>query len=87
MARIVFITLLFDAVGSYDDKSWVAVEIIRMPRILLVTICGMGLALSGAAMQGVFRNPLVGPEIAGGPKKSAITQKGKSLIDRALVFQ
>ncbi|WP_412772430.1 iron chelate uptake ABC transporter family permease subunit [Nitrobacter sp.] len=65
VARIAFTTLPFDAVGSYDDKSLVVVEIIRMPRIPLVTICGMGLALSGAAMQGVFRNPLVGPEIAG----------------------
>jgi iron complex transport system permease protein len=65
VARIVFTTLPFGAVGSYEDKSWVAIEIIRMPRILLVTSCGMGLALSGAAMQGVFRNPLVGPEIAG----------------------
>jgi hypothetical protein len=65
VARIVFTTLPFDAVGSYEDKSWVAVEIVRMPRILLVTICGMGLALSGAVLQGVFRNPLVDPEIIG----------------------
>jgi iron complex transport system permease protein len=43
----------------------VVVEVIRLPRILLSTLCGMGLALSGAAMQGLFRNPLVGPEIAG----------------------
>ncbi|EAQ34326.1 ABC transporter permease protein [Nitrobacter sp. Nb-311A] len=65
VAQIVFTTLPFNTVGSYDDKSWVAVEIIRMPRVLLVTICGMGLALSGAVLQGVFRNPLVGPEIIG----------------------
>jgi iron complex transport system permease protein len=43
----------------------VVVEIIRLPSILVVTLAGMGLALSGAAMQGVFRNPLVGPEVAG----------------------
>ncbi len=60
-----FTTVPFDATGDYADKPWVVTEIIRMPRILLVTICGMGLALSGATMQGVFRNPLVGPEIAG----------------------
>lgn len=65
VVRIVFTTNPFDAVGSYEDKAWVSVEIVRMPRILLVTICGMGLALAGAAMQGVFRNPLIGPEIAG----------------------
>lgn len=36
-----------------------------MPRILGVVLCGMGLAMAGGAMQGVMRNPLVGPEIAG----------------------
>ena len=33
---------------------------VRMPRILLALLSGAGLALSGATMQGVFRNPLVG---------------------------
>ncbi len=65
VARIVFTTFPFNATGDYTNAPWVVVEIVRMPRILLVTLCGMGLAMSGAAMQGVFRNPLVGPEIAG----------------------
>src|SRR5262249_30759989 len=37
----------------------------RMPRILLAALSGAGLALCGAALQGLFRNPLVGPEVAG----------------------
>lgn len=49
----------------YADKAWVVIEVVRMPRVLGVTLCGMGLAIAGAAMQGVFRNPLVGPEVAG----------------------
>lgn len=65
VVRIVFTTNPFNASIPPDDNAWVAVALVRMPRILLVTLCGMGLALSGAAMQGVFRNPLVGPEIAG----------------------
>lgn len=65
VVRIVFSTTPFGAQGDYADAPWVVVEIIRMPRVLLVALCGMGLALSGAAMQGVFRNPLVGPEVAG----------------------
>ncbi len=64
VARIVA-TTGFAEVRPYTDKAWVVVEIVRMPRILGVTLCGMGLALAGAAMQGVFRNPLVGPEVAG----------------------
>lgn len=38
---------------------------VRMPRILLAMLAGAGLALSGAALQGVFRNPLVGPQVVG----------------------
>jgi iron complex transport system permease protein len=65
VVRVVLATNPISADTFYDDKAWVAVIIVRMPRVLLATICGMGLALSGAAMQGVFRNPLIGPEIAG----------------------
>lgn len=38
---------------------------VRLPRVLLAILSGAGLALSGAALQGVFRNPLVGPQIIG----------------------
>lgn len=38
---------------------------VRLPRILLALLAGAGLALSGAALQGVFRNPLVGPQVVG----------------------
>lgn len=34
---------------------------LRLPRILLGIVAGAGLALSGAAMQGITRNPLVSP--------------------------
>jgi iron complex transport system permease protein len=38
---------------------------IRLPRIVLAIIAGAGLAVSGASMQGVLRNPLVSPYILG----------------------
>ena len=38
---------------------------VRLPRILLALLSGAGLALSGAALQGIFRNPLVGPQVMG----------------------
>ncbi|MDQ0213134.1 FecCD family ABC transporter permease [Arthrobacter bambusae] len=41
------------------------VLLVRMPRILLAALVGGGLALGGAALQAVFRNPLVSPEIIG----------------------
>ena len=55
----------FGSIHSSTDSPWIVVEIVRLPRILLVVLCGMGLSLAGAAMQGVFRNPLVGPEVVG----------------------
>lgn len=41
------------------------VLLVRMPRTLLAALVGGGLALGGAALQAVFRNPLVSPEIIG----------------------
>lgn len=38
---------------------------LRLPRIVLAIVAGMGFAVSGATMQGVLRNPLVSPYILG----------------------
>lgn len=39
--------------------------LIRFPRILLALLVGCGLSVSGAVYQGLFRNPLVSPDILG----------------------
>ena len=49
----------------FDDTREIIILLVRMPRVLLATMAGAGLAMAGAAMQGVFRNPLVGPEVVG----------------------
>ena len=38
---------------------------IRLPRVLLAVIVGAALAVSGAALQGLFRNPLADPGLIG----------------------
>lgn len=38
---------------------------VRLPRVLTAMLVGAALAASGAALQGVFRNPLVSPRILG----------------------
>ncbi|MDR2493119.1 MAG: iron ABC transporter permease [Coriobacteriales bacterium] len=38
---------------------------IRVPRILLVILVGAGLAVAGASYQGMFKNPLVSPDLLG----------------------
>jgi iron complex transport system permease protein len=42
-----------------------AVLLLRVPRVLLAACIGSGLSLSGAAMQSLFRNPLVDPALIG----------------------
>jgi len=39
--------------------------LVRAPRVALAAISGAGLAIAGVALQGVFRNPLVSPEVLG----------------------
>ena len=38
---------------------------IRLPRVLLAVVIGCALAVSGAVMQGLFRNPLADPSLLG----------------------
>ena len=38
---------------------------IRLPRVLLAVVMGAGLAISGAALQALFRNPLAEPGLIG----------------------
>ena len=50
------------ATSAIDERI---VLLVRAPRVLLAALCGAGLAVAGAALQGVFRNPLVAPQILG----------------------
>lgn len=50
---------------SWNVKEITVVQVIRLPRVLLATLAGMGLGMAGTALQGMLRNPLVGPDIVG----------------------
>ncbi len=50
---------------TWTLKEQAVVQIIRLPRVLLATFAGMALGLSGTALQGMMRNPLVGPDLVG----------------------
>jgi iron complex transport system permease protein len=54
-------------VGSraYDDAVYTVLFDIRLPRVLSAMLVGMAVSVSGAALQGVLRNPLVDPYILG----------------------
>ncbi len=47
------------------EREWLVVSQVRLPRVLVGALVGMALGISGAAMQGVFRNPLVEPGYVG----------------------
>ena len=49
------------------DKSTllIAVEYLRLPRTLLAILTGLGLGFTGAALQGLLRNPLADPGLIG----------------------
>ncbi len=64
----------------WSDTEIMVVQIVRLPRILLATLAGAGLGLSGAALQGLFRNPLVGPDIIGVSAGAACGGVGAMLL-------
>lgn len=51
--------------AMWDEMSVTVVEQVRLPRILAAVLIGFGLSISGAALQGLFRNPLVDPGVIG----------------------
>ncbi len=51
--------------GALNEQQEAVFTSIRLPRVLLAGIVGAGLAVSGAALQGLFRNPLADPQLIG----------------------
>jgi iron complex transport system permease protein len=51
--------------GAGDDFNSLIIMEFRMPRILIAFGAGCALALSGAIVQGVIRNPLASPDMIG----------------------
>ncbi len=51
--------------AEVDEAIRTVVMQIRLPRIVLAALVGAALAVSGAAMQGLFRNPLADPGLVG----------------------
>ena len=51
--------------GDLTAQEQAVLSAIRLPRVLLAMIVGAALAVSGAALQGLFRNPLADPGLIG----------------------
>ncbi|MDD3772049.1 MAG: iron ABC transporter permease [Weeksellaceae bacterium] len=50
---------------SIDSGDWYVFSEIRLPRVIMAILIGSALAVSGAAMQGMFKNPLATPSLIG----------------------
>ncbi len=51
--------------ATATDVQWSIISHVRLPRVLTAALVGAALALAGATMQGLFRNPLADPGIIG----------------------
>lgn len=65
------LTVLETLFGGGSDVYRVIVQEIRLPRTILALAIGAILGLSGAALQGLLRNPLASPSLFGAPQSAA----------------
>ncbi|MFN7533329.1 MAG: FecCD family ABC transporter permease [Brevundimonas sp.] len=56
--------LLAAAAGAGDSTAQLALSL-RLPAVLTAVVVGAGLALAGATLQALFRNPLASPDLLG----------------------
>jgi len=72
---------------GYDvDSQFQAIILgLRLPRAVLAVLVGAGLGLSGAALQGLFRNPLADPGLIGISGGAALGAVGVIVLGHMLV--
>jgi len=63
---------LWDWYQNEDTKHALIAGEIRLPRTLLALFVGASMGLSGAALQGLLRNPLVDPSLIGASQGAAL---------------
>ena len=60
-ARLPGVELSSDIPAAWDTILWQ----LRLPRVAQAAVVGAALAMSGAAYQGLFKNPLADPYLVG----------------------
>jgi len=69
--RLSPVTVIEALFGGGSDVAQTIVREIRLPRTILALAIGAILGLSGAALQGLLRNPLASPSLFGAPQSAA----------------
>lgn len=76
-------TLLRALFADVDGGAASALVALRVPRVLFALTVGAALASSGAALQGVFRNPLADPALLGVSSGAALAASAYQVFGRA----
>ena len=64
-ASVSLLDVLKTLVGAGDERSFVVVWRIRMPRVAAAIVAGAGLSIAGCVMQTCLKNPLASPSTLG----------------------
>ncbi|HID83332.1 MAG TPA: iron ABC transporter permease [Chromatiales bacterium] len=70
---------------EYSPQQAIILFDIRLPRVLLGAVIGGGLGISGAAIQGIFRNPLAEPSLIGVSAGAALAAAFTMVVTSQLV--
>jgi iron complex transport system permease protein len=70
--RLPPLTVMQALFGGGSEEQRIIVQEIRLPRAILGLAIGAILGLSGAALQGLLRNPLASPSLFGAPQSAAL---------------
>jgi iron complex transport system permease protein len=71
-ASISVVSGVVDWLSGHESLNAVVISEIRLPRTLLAVIIGAALGMSGAALQGLLRNPLADPSLVGASQGAAL---------------
>jgi iron complex transport system permease protein len=75
--------------AQVSEAQQVIVWLVRAPRVVVAALVGASLALAGAQMQGLFKNPLASPDIIGtsaGGALGAVLAFAAGLAARSLFY-
>src|SRR5690606_20830849 len=74
--QVAVLTGLLDWLSGGNGPDAIVIGEIRLPRTLLALAVGAALGLSGAALQGLLRNPLADPGLTGASQGAALGAAG-----------
>jgi len=69
---------------AFGERERAVLLAIRLPRALLAVLTGAGLAVAGAALQALFRNPLADPALIGVSGGAALAAAGAIVLGGTL---